>query len=137
MMRSILLILALFSFVATNAVADEAGVVIPQEKNVIKFPAKIGDVTFAHQMHASLTITECKTCHHKYEPTDSVMKPCHECHKHKGKKIKDVKDGEAPKTKDAFHVRCIGCHEYTVAGGGQAGPVKKKCKLCHVKPKKK
>ena len=136
-MRPLVLIFALFSILISQANADEGGVVIPQDKNVIKFPSKLGDVTFAHQMHAALTITECTTCHHKFEPTDTVMKPCHECHLHKGKKIKDVKDGEAPKTKDAFHVRCIGCHEYTVAGGGRAGPIKKKCKLCHVKPKKK
>ena len=134
-MRSFVLLLALFSIVISNASADNANLVSPQEKNVIKFPVKIGDVTFAHQMHAALTSTDCKTCHHKIEPADTVVKPCHECHKHKGKKIKEVKEGEAPKTKDAFHVRCIGCHEYTVAGGGHAGPVKKKCKLCHVKEK--
>ena len=136
MMRPLIFIFALFSILASSVYADQAALTIPQEKNVIKFPVKIGDVTFAHQMHAALTITECKTCHHKMEPTDTAVKPCHECHLHKGKKIKEVADGEAPKTKDAFHVRCIGCHEYTVAGGGHAGPVKKKCKLCHVKENK-
>ena len=136
-MRSLVFIVVLFSAFVSSVSADDGGLVMPQDKNVIKFPVKIGDVTFAHQMHGALSITECKTCHHKVEPGDTTVKPCHDCHLHKGKKIKDVQDGEAPKTKDAFHVRCIGCHEYTVAGGGRAGPIKKKCKLCHVKPKKK
>jgi hypothetical protein len=33
----------------------------------------------------------------------------------------------------AFHARCTGCHQYTVEGGQHAGPLKKKCKLCHIK----
>jgi hypothetical protein len=57
-----------------------------------------------------------------------LVKPCHECHQHKSK--------VPSKTKTAFHDRCTGCHEYTVAGGQHAGPLKKKCKLCHVKPPK-
>ena len=127
----IIVLLALF---VGSAIAEE--LTIPEDKTVIKFPSKLGDVTFPHQMHSSLSITECKTCHHKLEPTDTVVKPCHECHQHKGASIKQAKPDEPPKTKDVFHVRCIGCHEYTVAGGDHAGPVKKKCKLCHVKEKK-
>ena len=76
---------------------------------------------------ADLRITECKTCHHMLQPGDHVMKPCHDCHRHK------ATDPDPPKTKQALHTRCIGCHEYTVASGMQAGPGKKKCKLCHVK----
>ncbi|MGD8801592.1 MAG: cytochrome c3 family protein [Gammaproteobacteria bacterium] len=119
-----IIFIALLSLLFSNVIAGE--LTIPQDDAVIQFETKIGVVTFAHQMHASLSITECKTCHHKLEPADTTVKPCHECHQHK-------KDGEAPKTKTAFHTRCIGCHEYTVADGGQAGPVKKKCKLCHIK----
>ena len=133
-MRPSVFIFTLFWFFVGHVYADEASIVIPQDKSVIKFQTKIGDVTFAHRKHADLSITECTTCHHKLEPTSTVVQPCHECHKHEGKKIKDVEDGEAAKTRDALHTRCIGCHEYTVAGGGHAGPVKKKCKLCHVKP---
>ena len=102
---------------------------IPDDKKVIQFKTKIGVVTFAHEKHASLTITECKTCHHKMMPEDTVVKPCHECHA--------KKDAEAPKASKAFHKRCTGCHQYTVEGGGHAGPLKKKCKLCHIKPPKK
>jgi hypothetical protein len=59
------------------------------------------------------------------EAGDERVKPCHECH--------GSQDGEAPRVKTAFHSTCIGCHEYTVAHGDEAGPLKKKCKLCHVK----
>ena len=121
-------IIVLLSLFVSTVMAD--GLIIPEDKTVIQFPAKTGNVTFAHKKHADLSITECKTCHHKTQPDDTVMQPCHNCHKHKAKEAKQV---GAPKTKTAFHTRCIGCHEYTVAGGEHAGPVKKKCKLCHVK----
>ena len=101
---------------------------IPEDKTVIQFETRLGIVTFAHKKHAGLSITQCTTCHHDLLPADTAVKPCHECHQHKSK---------APsKAKTAFHNRCTGCHEYTVAGGQNAGPLKKKCKLCHVKPAK-
>ena len=121
-------IIVLLSLFIGNATAEE--LTIPPDKAVIMFNTKLGDVTFAHAMHAGLSTTECKTCHHELQPDDAVIRPCHECHKHKSK---EAKQAGAPKTKTAFHTRCIGCHEYTVAGGEKAGPVKKKCKLCHVK----
>lgn len=117
--------IALIAVFASSVIAD--ALVIPDDRIVIRFPSKLGDVSFAHQKHAGLSITQCTTCHHKHQPTDTVVKPCHECHKHK------AKEPDPPKTKTALHTRCIGCHEYTVASGVQAGPVKKKCKLCHVK----
>jgi hypothetical protein len=123
-MRLKLLFIGLMALLFSNVIAGE--LTIPPDKTVIQFETKIGVVTFAHQMHASLSITECATCHHKMAADATVIKPCHECHQH-------TEDAEAPKTKTAFHTRCIGCHDYTVAGGGHAGPVKKKCKLCHVK----
>ena len=125
-MRISTFIMVLCSLIAGNVVAAE--LTIPEDKAVIQFETKIGIVTFAHQMHAGLSITECKTCHHKAEPGDTVVKPCHECHQHKST--------EPPKASKAFHKRCTGCHEYTVAGGQNAGPLKKKCKLCHIKPAK-
>ncbi len=122
-MRINIFIIALLSLLASNVMAHE--LVIPADKAVIQFESKLGTVTFAHQKHAGLSITQCTTCHHKMQPDDSVVKPCHECHQKKSE--------DTPKAKTAFHTRCIGCHEYTVAGGQTAGPVKKKCKLCHVK----
>ena len=124
-MRFNVTVIVLLSLLVGNVMAT--CLTIPQDKKVIQFESKLGVVTFAHEKHADLSITECKTCHHKHQPDDTVMQPCHECHKHK------AEEAGAPKTKAAFHTRCIGCHEYTVAGGQQAGPVKKKCKLCHVK----
>jgi len=124
-MRLNIFMLALLSLLVGNVMAT--CLTIPQDKAVIQFETKIGAVTFAHEKHAGLSITECMTCHHNHQPDDTVMQPCHECHKHK------AEETDPPKTKTALHTRCIGCHEYTVAGGQQAGPVKKKCKLCHVK----
>ena len=102
---------------------------IPEDKHVIEFHTKIGVVTFLHQMHAGMTITECTTCHHKLQPEDTRVQGCHECHK------KEAKE-ETPKSKIAFHTRCTECHQYTIDQGNEAGPVRKKCKLCHIKPPK-
>jgi len=118
-------IIVLLSLFVSNLMAEV--LTIPEDKTFIQFPAKLGNVTFAHKKHAGLSITQCTSCHHKYQPTDTVIRPCHECHKHK------ADNSEPPQTKTVFHTRCIGCHEYTIASGEQAGPVKKKCKLCHVK----
>ena len=126
-MRLKIFTIALFFMLASNLMAAE--LTIPDEKAVIQFNTKLGDVTFAHAKHAGLSITQCVTCHHKMMPEDTVVKPCHECHMHKSEE-------NAPKTKKAFHTRCTGCHEYTIAGGQHAGPVKKKCRLCHIKPPK-
>ena len=119
----------LFSLFTCNVMAVE--LIIPDDKAVILFDTKLGIVTFAHQKHAELSITECTLCHHKIQPEDTAVKPCHDCHKH------DAKTKDVLKTSKAFHTRCIGCHEYTAAGGQNAGPLKKKCKLCHVKPETK
>lgn len=128
-------IIAVLSLFCSNAMAAE--LTVPPDKAVILFDTKLGKVTFAHEKHAGLKITECKTCHHKLEPTDTAIKPCHECHQHKPKGSKGTAKTDAPPfTKTAFHTRCIGCHEYTVSQGMEAGPLKKKCKLCHIKEKK-
>ena len=124
-MRVSALVLILFAMFAGSAMAE--CITIPEDKKVIRFDSKLGDVTFAHKKHADLSITKCTTCHHKQQPSDHVMKPCRECHKH------NAAESDPPKTKTALHTRCIGCHEYTIASGVPAGPVKKKCKLCHVK----
>ncbi|RKZ64561.1 MAG: hypothetical protein DRQ44_09205 [Gammaproteobacteria bacterium] len=125
-MRLRFFIIALLALFTSNAMAEELAV--PDDKAVIQFETKIGVVAFAHLKHAGLSITQCSTCHHTLQPADTAVKPCHECHLHKSK---------APAmAKTAFHDRCIGCHEYTVAGGQHAGPLKKKCKLCHIKPPK-
>ena len=98
---------------------------IPADKDVVVFEgSKLGKVTFHHREHSLLTGVDCRTCHHTYEGQGPI-KECHECH---------VKGSTtAPPPQKAFHLRCAGCHEYTVKEGKEAGPLPKKCKLCHVK----
>ena len=122
-LRLYMLILAV-ACCAGNAASEE--LVIPSEQEIIAFQTKLGVVTFRHQMHAGLSITECTTCHHTFKAEEGPVKPCHECHD-------KASVDEAPKAKTVFHTRCIGCHEYTAEQGDTAGPLKKKCKLCHVK----
>ena len=122
-MRRLFILLAWLACLPLTVAAHD--LTIPADKEIIEFDTKLGTVTFLHKMHADLKATECDTCHHMLKPEDETVKACHECH--------GSKDGEAPKVKTAFHSTCIGCHEYTVAHGEEAGPQKKKCKLCHVK----
>ena len=123
-MRVTLMLLAVFAAAPVLVGAETPQ--IPADQAVIQFDTKLGVVTFQHQKHADLSFTECTTCHHTFKPeAGETVKPCHECHG------KDAAD--APAAKSAFHTRCTGCHEYTVSQGDPAGPLKKKCKLCHVK----
>jgi len=126
MFLRILMLIVASACYAGNAASEEPA--IPSEQEVIQFQTKLGVVTFRHQMHAGLSSTECTTCHHTFKAEEGPVKPCHACHEH-DKKSAD----NAPKAKTVFHTRCIGCHEYTVEQGETAGPLKKKCKLCHVK----
>lgn len=121
-MRSLLTVLALMLGCVSSAFGEAPA--IPADKALIRFDTKLGVVTFDHQRHADLSFTECSTCHHTWKEGEAI-KPCHACHEHK--------EGESPAAKTAFHTRCIGCHEYTIGQGDPAGPVKKMCKLCHVK----
>ena len=121
-MRALIMILTVLACCAGSAQAAEP--VIPADKAVIQFDTRLGVVTFNHQMHAGLSFAECTSCHHTLKPGEKV-KTCHECH--------DDKSPDAPKARKAFHTRCTGCHEYTAAKGEPAGPLEKKCKLCHVK----
>ncbi len=100
---------------------------IASDKQVIVFETKTGVVTFRHQNHADLSFTTCKTCHHTQEG-DGPIQGCHECHH-------DKDEGAAIQAKKAFHLRCAGCHEYTIKERllDHAGPLKAKCKLCHIK----
>jgi len=104
-----------------------AGPVLPEDKEVIQFESKLGVVTFAHKKHSDMTITQCTTCHHTFKPeAGEKVKACHECHDKK-------KQADIPDIKTAVHLRCQGCHQYTIDQGGVAGPTKKECKLCHIK----
>lgn len=124
-MRTLFLMFMLLTGYTGNVLSAELS--IPADRGTIQFDTKLGVVTFLHQKHADLSFTECTTCHHTFKGgAGESIKPCHECH---GKK----KGAESPAAKTAFHTRCIGCHQYTAEKGEKAGPLKKKCKLCHVK----
>ena len=112
-------ILLLFATAGIRAGMPE----IPADKAVIEFPSRLGTVTFAHKAHAGLKNVTCQTCHHTYPDKSPEIRSCRSCH------TADAKD--APTTREVFHLRCRGCHEYTVESGDKAGPLK--CKLCHVK----
>ncbi len=99
---------------------------IAPDKEIIIFEnSKLGPVTFLHKMHSELDDVKCTTCHHTTQG-GSEPEDCHNCHK------PQAAHGEAPKSIEAFHTRCRGCHQYTVDSGKNAGPVKK-CTLCHMK----
>jgi hypothetical protein len=99
--------------------------VIPTDKEVLEFrQSKIGVVTFEHKKHSMLDGVKCNTCHHTTQG-NGKQEDCHNCHK-------ASQEGEAPKSIQAFHTRCRGCHQYTVDSGSKAGPVKK-CTLCHIR----
>ena len=128
-MKKLLVLLTLIALASLWAWAAD----IPAEKDVIKFEAKLGVMTFKHKEHAE-RIGDCMSCHHKTEG-DATPKACSECHDKK-----EVKD-EAPKLKDAVHKNCWGCHQKLRDEGKDAGPIKKwekkpECKKCHIKAKK-
>ena len=104
------------------------GLAIEQELkgDVIQFPTKLGVVTFRHADHGTLRSKECTECHHTYTGEKNIQ-PCNDCH---------VKTStKAPSLFKAIHMKCAGCHEYTVKMGKPGGPLKKQCKLCHIKEK--
>ena len=112
-----------FSLMVTSGVFAED--TIPRDKEIIDFDdLSIGAVRFHHKMHAMLKGVECRTCHHTTkQPGD--QEDCHNCHD-------PVAQAGLPKSSVAFHIRCRGCHQYTVEQGKKAGP-EKKCMLCHVR----
>ncbi len=123
---------AFLSFIFLPLAITASGAEIPPDKNVIVFPSKLGDVTFNHQLHSTLTDVgglakvECSTCHHTFEG-EGAVKPCTQCHI----RSKKAAEGETLDLTKAFHYRCRNCHRYTMEQGKRAGP-NKKCSLCHI-----
>ena len=110
--------------------AAHASDIIPEDKIVVQFKGKRGVVTFNHYLHATLRVTECESCHHTHEP-GAPFQPCNDCHKKRKTKVPGF-SVVAPKTSKAYHMKCKGCHKYTLEELEKpAGPTK--CKLCHVK----
>ena len=117
-----LVVLAVVGGVVTSP--SVAAQKIPSDKAVITFTTKVGVTTFNHQLHATRA-EKCESCHHAQEAKQPIQ-ACHECHTHEG-------TDKAPKVKDALHLRCQGCHEENLKAGNPHGPIKKECKLCHIK----
>lgn len=104
------------------------GLAIEQEQpgDIIQFSTKMGVVTFRHSDHSTLRSKECSECHHTYTGEKKIQ-PCNDCHVKASTK--------APSLFKAIHLKCSECHEYTVKMGRPGGPLRKQCKLCHVKEK--
>ncbi|MCG6967432.1 MAG: cytochrome c family protein [Chromatiaceae bacterium] len=103
---------------------------VPADKAVIQFQTKTGVITFNHELHATLRTSQCESCHHTHEAGKPFQK-CEDCHKAKDTPVAGL-SVVAPKSSKAYHVKCKGCHEYTLKELDKpAGPTK--CKLCHIK----
>lgn len=123
-----LLNVVLLMLVAAFAWAEADQPPIPDDQAVLNFESRLGTVTFNHALHAQLRANDCETCHHTHEAGEPFQ-PCSNCHTDKTTTVEGV---EVPKDSKAMHLRCKGCHEYTVKELHQpGGPTK--CKLCHIK----
>lgn len=122
----------LFGLLALPLAATAADV-IADDKAVIQFKTKTGLVTFNHYLHATLRVTQCESCHHTHNEGEPI-KRCSDCHKKKKKTKIEGFSIVAPKNSKAYHMKCKGCHKYTIKELEKpAGPTK--CKLCHIKMK--
>ena len=127
-MRISQLLVLVFSFLPMVGLSAAEG--IPDEKAVIQFDTKLGVVTFNHTLHASLRTNECESCHHTHEE-GKPFQPCSDCHKKKNTTVEGM-SVVVPKNSKAYHLKCKGCHDYTMKELEKpAGPTK--CKLCHIK----
>ena len=125
-MKKALILVALIAAVSIIAYANT----VPEGTEVLTFEGKLGKVTFLHQEHVARSNNDCTACHHTHEG-EGDPKPCSECHAEK-----PAEGDEAPKLKDAFHNNCQACHQEKADAGEPTGPLKKKCKECHIKEKK-
>lgn len=104
-----------------------------QPKDSYVLPAKIGNVTFNHKLHATDQKIACVTCHHASKPEKPLKganEACGDCHT----------SPPTPQVKTslqaAFHNPtakaglCIGCHQKQAAAGKKAPA---KCTECHKK----
>ncbi len=124
-MRKILFLLTAVAALGLVAFAAE----IPKDKQVLNFKTMMGTVTFSHQAHVDRAPDGCVTCHHKTKAGETP-KPCSACHD------KKKPEGKKLKLKDAVHKTCWGCHKENLDAGKKGGPIKKDCKVCHVRKKK-
>ncbi len=103
-----------------------AGYVLPHSEETtptrVLLDNKGGKVVFEHKAHAEGYGLECATCHHA-ENLEKGVSPCGECHN------AATAEFNIPDRMEAFHLRCMGCHEEV--GAGPYG--KDQCNQCHLK----
>ena len=110
---------ALFTFLAFILVV--AGSLFAAAPESVVLTAKNGNVTFPHKAHAETLKIACTSCHHGLKEGETPAK-CGSCH---------GVDAKAPKTQDAFHKTCQGCHKTENEKNAKKAPTK--CTECHKK----
>ena len=118
-----------FAVVAVGATAGEA----PETTMIDDCVIKKGPVAFNHKAHVDRA--ECVTCHHTQEglTADSTeeVESCGACHNEPEDEATPV-CSQMSKSKNPFHITCIGCHKEMVdAGESETAPTK--CTECHPK----
>ena len=83
---------------------------------------KGGKIVYEHKVHAEGYGLECSTCHH-YENLENGVTACGECHNAL------TAEYDLPDRMEAFHLRCMGCHEEVGSGPYEQD----QCNLCHLK----
>jgi uncharacterized paraquat-inducible protein A len=53
---------------------------IPGDKELIRFEAKFGTVSFSHKAHSEQEGVQCSTCHHTHTEDSETISACHDCH---------------------------------------------------------
>ncbi len=100
--------------------------------------ARIGDVTWNHEVHARMVdIPNCQVCHHTEREGTTNPRPCSTCHKVENDHdlliqadlfmdvVEQEYEGEhGPPPRVAYHAKCIGCHVAM-----EEGPML--CRDCH------
>ena len=114
---------------------------IPTDKELIRFEAKFGTVSFLHKAHSEQEGVQCSTCHHTHTGGDAAISACHDCHiavhyrVAQITKAEVIRGGESPpavaKAEDAFHSLCQGCHQKLKEESKPSGP-SDSCRDCHV-----
>ena len=101
-----------------------------QTKEQYVYEPSLGKVTFSHLKHQERLKTDCQTCHHE-SCQETPPEACSNCHK---KIVQIMPLGEAITLSNAFHTRCIGCHQDKLKEDLKP-PVK--CQECHIKQEEK
>lgn len=118
-----LLLLALI--VCFTAVAGFAA--LPEKVTIDAAAAKQPGVTFPHAKHVAMG-KSCDTCHHTQkgitEAKAAEVQKCTSCHLDPKPDVPGIR--EMSMSKNAFHIKCVGCHK-----AEKKGPAV--CKDCHVK----